>query len=135
MLFLFARFGEDLGLKSEKCLSPQKGTKRVKAVLAQISSSLFSYLQALPLPSPQVLTSPIFQEALIIPVSFPDVKGALTPTVTAAFIDTVSALWQVKKSTLTHKAFSINNRCRAGFLPFDIISQTDAFHFTNIPRK
>jgi hypothetical protein len=61
--------------------------------------------------------------ALVIPVSFPDVKGALTPTVTTAFIDAVSTLGQVKKPTLTHKTFAINNRCRAGFLPFYVISK------------
>ncbi|MCJ7632506.1 hypothetical protein MUP77_08970 [Candidatus Bathyarchaeota archaeon] len=82
------------------------------------------------------LTSHTFPaEALVIPVSFPDVIGALTPTVTAAFIDAGSALWQVKKSTLTHKTFAINNRCRAGFLPFDIMSLTNPFHFTNISRS
>jgi hypothetical protein len=61
---------------------------------------------------------------LVIPVSFPDVKGALTPTVTTAFIEAVSTLGQVKNPTLTHKTFAINNRCRAGFLPFYVISKT-----------
>ena len=59
----------------------------------------------------------------VISFSFPDVKGALPPTVTTAFINAVSTLWQVKKTTLTHKTFAINNRCRAGFLPFYVISK------------
>ena len=66
--------------------------------------------------------------ALVIPVSFPDVKGALTPTVTTAFIDAVSTLGQVKKPTLTHKTFAINNRCRAEFLFFYAISKTVCAH-------
>ena len=48
-------------------------------------------------------TSRTFRGALIIPVSFPDVKGALTPTVTAAFVDAAPTLWRVKISALTHK--------------------------------
>jgi hypothetical protein len=48
----------------------------------------------------------------------------LTPTVTTALIDAVSTFGQVKKPTLTHKTFAINNRCIAGFLPFYVISKT-----------
>ena len=42
-------------------------------------------------------------QALVIPVSFPDVKRALTPTVTAAFVDAAAALGRVKISSFTHK--------------------------------
>jgi len=60
-------------------------------------------------------TSQTIQGALIISVSFPDIKRALTPTVTAAFVDAVSALWQIKKPTLTHKTFTINNNAGLDF--------------------
>jgi hypothetical protein len=66
------------------------------------------------------------QGALIIPVSFPDVIGTLTPTVTAAFVDAASTLWQVKNPTLTHKTFAMNNKCKAGFLPSGIITKDNA---------
>jgi hypothetical protein len=78
--------------------------------------------------------------ALVIPGSFPDIKRALPPTVTTALIDTVSALGQVKKPTLTHKTFAVNNRCKAGFLPFYAISKTICAHsklleFSNTQQK
>ncbi len=73
------------------------------------------------------------KKQLVISVSFPDVEGALTPTVTAAFIDAVCALWQVKESALTHKTFAINNKCIAGFLPSYYIPHL--FHFTNIQKE
>jgi hypothetical protein len=57
----------------------------------------------------------IFQEALVIPISFPDVKGTLIPTVTAAFIDAVSTLWQLKIHTLTHKTFALIIDASPGF--------------------
>jgi hypothetical protein len=63
-----------------------------------------------------------FHETSLIPVSFPDVKGTLAPTVTAGFVDAVPTLWQVKISALTHKTFSTDNRFRAGFLPFYTIT-------------
>jgi hypothetical protein len=75
---------------------------------------------------PSVFTSQTFKGALIIPVSFPDVIGTLTPTVTAAFVDAVSTLWRVKNPTLTHKLFSINNKYKHGFLPSGIITQNNA---------
>jgi len=71
-------------------------------------------------------------EALVISVSFPDVIGALAPAVTVALVNTVSTLRIAERFTLTHKTFAINNRGKAGFLPFDIMSQTNSFHFTNI---
>jgi hypothetical protein len=78
--------------------------------------------------------SQTFREELVIPVSFSDVKGTLTPTVTTAFIDAVCTLGQIKKPALTHKTSAINNICRGGFLPFVIMSQPNSFHFTNSPR-
>jgi hypothetical protein len=33
------------------------------------------------------------QESPIISVFFPDVQGALTPTVTATFVDATAAIW------------------------------------------
>jgi len=44
-----------------------------------------------------------FQEALIIPVSFPDVIWTLAPTVTVAFVNAVSTLGIAERFTLTHK--------------------------------
>lgn len=44
-----------------------------------------------------------FQEILTIPVSFPDVVGTFTPTVTVALINTVSAVRIAKNSALTHE--------------------------------
>jgi hypothetical protein len=69
-------------------------------------------------------TSQTFQEALIVPVSFPDIIGALTPTVRTTLVHAIPAFRIAEISRLTHKAVSINNRCRAGFLPFYITSQT-----------
>jgi hypothetical protein len=66
---------------------------------------------------------------LLIFLSSPDVVGALIPTVAVTLVNAVSTLRIAKSPTLTHKAFAINNRCRVGFLPFDTISQTNAFHF------
>ena len=51
-------------------------------------------------------TSQAFQEALVEPVSFPDVKGALPPTVAATFVDAATAIWRVKIPALAHKTFS-----------------------------
>lgn len=65
-----------------------------------------------------VSISQTIQGALVLSVSFPDVVWTLAPTVTAAFVNAVSALGQVKKPTLTHKTFSINNMHKAGFLSF-----------------
>jgi hypothetical protein len=48
----------------------------------------------------------------------------MTPTIATALVNAVSALWQVKKPTFTHKTFALDDRCRAGFLPFYIMSQT-----------
>jgi hypothetical protein len=42
-------------------------------------------------------------EASVVSVSFPNVEGALPPAVAAAFVDAVSALWQIKKSAFAHK--------------------------------
>ena len=77
----------------------------------------------------QFLTSRTSRGALIIPISFPDVKGALPPTITAAFVDAAPTLWRVKISALTHKTFSTDNRCRAGFLSFYYKSQTSSLSF------
>jgi len=44
-----------------------------------------------------------FQEKLTIPVSFPDIVGTFTPTVTIALVNTVSAFRIAKNSALTHK--------------------------------
>ena len=77
----------------------------------------------------QFFASRTSRGALIFPVSFPDVKGALTPTVTAAFVDAAPTLWRVKISALTHKTFSIDYRCRGGFLPFYYKSQTSSLSF------
>ena len=54
-------------------------------------------------------TNILIEEALVLLVFFPDVIGALIPTVTAAFVDAFSALRQIKKPALTHKSFAINN--------------------------
>jgi len=70
---------------------------------------------------------------LVIPVSFPDVKGTLPPAITAAFVNAAPTIWRIKISTLTHKTFSTDNRCNAGFLPSYILLQTMLFHFTNNP--
>jgi hypothetical protein len=40
----------------------------------------------------------------------------LTPTKTASLIDAASTILGIKKSVFTHKNFSIDNICRAGFL-------------------
>jgi len=55
------------------------------------------------------------QRALIVPISFPDVIWTLTPTVTAALVNAVSALRIAEKPTLTHKTFSINNNAELHF--------------------
>jgi hypothetical protein len=47
----------------------------------------------------------------------------LTPTVTAALVNAVSTLWQIKKPALTHKLFSINNNNKLGFLLFHTMTQ------------
>jgi hypothetical protein len=52
--------------------------------------------------------SETFQEGLVVSISFPDVKGALTPTVAAAFIDAVSALRKAEKSASNHKSIAIS---------------------------
>jgi hypothetical protein len=54
-----------------------------------------------------ILTSQKFQGALSLPVSFPNVIRTLTPTVTAALVNALSALRQIKKPKLTHEAFAI----------------------------
>ena len=48
------------------------------------------------------------QETLVIPISLPNIKRALTPTVIAPFIDRAPTIWRIKIYTLTHKTFSIN---------------------------
>jgi hypothetical protein len=60
---------------------------------------------------------------LLESVSFPDIKRALTPTVTAALVDAVSAFWRIKNPTLTHKPFSINDKSRLGFQPFHTVTE------------
>jgi hypothetical protein len=39
----------------------------------------------------------------LVSVSLPNVKGALPPTVTAAFVDAASTFWQIEKSSFTQK--------------------------------
>jgi hypothetical protein len=51
-------------------------------------------------------TSQTFQEPLVIPISFPDVIGALAPTVTVALVNTVSTLRIAERFTLTHKEYA-----------------------------
>jgi hypothetical protein len=58
----------------------------------------------------------------------------LTPTVTAAFVDAVSAIWRIKKPTLTHKTFSTNNNAELHFCLL-VSWHRIIFLFTNIPRK
>jgi hypothetical protein len=60
-------------------------------------------------------TSQTFQEPLVILISFPDVIGALAPTVTVALVNTVSTLRIAERSTLTHKAFSIITDAKLDF--------------------
>jgi hypothetical protein len=77
---------------------------------------------------------------LLKSVSFPDIKRALIPAVAAAFVNAVSALGQVKKPTLAHKSFSINNIRRAGFLSFCYITvcqviASETFHSANGKNK
>ena len=50
-------------------------------------ASKLGYIEWIPF-----FASRTFREALIVSVSFPDVKGALPPTVTAAFVDAASTL-------------------------------------------
>jgi hypothetical protein len=50
-----------------------------------------------------------FQEELVVLFSFPDVKGALTPTVTVALVYAAPTIWRIKISTLTHKNLTHNN--------------------------
>ena len=47
------------------------------------------------------------KEELIISVSFPDVKGALTPTVRTALVHAIGAFRIAKITSFTHKTFSI----------------------------
>jgi len=68
-------------------------------------------------------------EALVIPVSFPHVKGTLPPTIGTTLVHTVPTFRIAKKTALTHKTFSTDNRCRAGFLPFYFKSQTRSLSF------
>ena len=75
-----------------------------------------------------------FQKALVIPISFPDVIGTLPPTVRTTLVNAIPAFRIAEKSTLTHETFAIDNRCRAGFLPFYIMSQINPSHFANIPK-
>jgi hypothetical protein len=48
----------------------------------------------------------------------------LTPTVTATLVNAIPAFRIAKNPTLTHKPFSINNKCKAGFLPFGIMAHS-----------
>ena len=82
------------------------------------------------------LASRTFREALIVSVSFPDVKGTLPPTIGATLVHAIPALRIAKKHTLTHKTFSTDNRCRAAFLPFYFKSKTISlsFYFKKIYR-
>ncbi len=44
----------------------------------------------------KILPFPLYKQlkiALILSVSFPDVKGALPPTVTAGFVDAARTIW------------------------------------------
>jgi len=86
----------------------------------RISSSLFSFTCK---PTPSQSSFHKHDKEELIPVSFPDVKGTLTPTVTAAFVDAAPTIWRIKISTFTHKTFSKDNRCNAGFLSSYILSQ------------
>jgi hypothetical protein len=60
-------------------------------------------------------------EILVIPVSFPHVKGTLPPTIGTTLVHAIPTLRIAKKTTLTHKTFSTDKRRRAGFLSFGII--------------
>jgi len=68
----------------------------------------------------KVILATLFRQTiwrlLVVAVPFPDVVRALSPTVTAALVNAVSALGQVKKPTLAHKSFSINDIYMVGFL-------------------
>ena len=75
-------------------------------------------------------TSRTFQEALIIPISFPDIIRALTPTVTVALVDAASTFWQVKKPTLTHDAFAINKYVQR--LDFSLLIAFRLFQSTHL---
>jgi hypothetical protein len=59
----------------------------------------------------------------------------LTPTVTATFVDTVSALRVTERFTLTHKTFSINNKYKPGFLLFHTMTRNNSSSFAKIPRS
>jgi hypothetical protein len=61
------------------------------------------------------LTSQTFQEALIVPVSFPDVVGTLTPTVRTTLVHAIPAFRIAEISRLTHKAFSIITDAKLDF--------------------
>ncbi len=50
-------------------------------------------------------TSQTFQEELVIPVSFPDVNGALAPTIRTALVNAISAFRIAEITSFTHKAF------------------------------
>jgi hypothetical protein len=56
------------------------------------------------------IRKPFFGTHCLFSFSFPDVIGALAPTVAAALVDAVSALWQVEDSALTHKPFAIKQQ-------------------------
>jgi hypothetical protein len=81
-------------------------------------------------------TSQTFQEPLVIPVSFPDVIGALAPTVTVALVNTVSTLRIAERFTLTHKAFSIITDAKLDFCLSILRHKPVLSNFTsNIPRS
>ena len=69
-------------------------------------------------------TSNILKVSVVL-FSLPDVKGALPPTVTVAFVYAAPTIQGIKIPTLTHKNFSKDDRCRAQFLPFYL--STDLF--------
>jgi hypothetical protein len=48
------------------------------------------------------------EEELTILFSFPNVKGALIPTVIAAFVHAASTIGRIKIPTITHAKFSSN---------------------------
>ncbi len=58
----------------------------------------------------------------LVPILFPDVIRALSPTIAAALVDTVGAFWQVKRPAFTHKPSATSNMRGEGFLFFHSIT-------------
>jgi hypothetical protein len=66
--------------------------------------------------------------ASVILVSFPDVVGALSPAVAAAFVDAVSAFWKIEKSPFAHKNLDMNRMAEDFSLSREDVVSVLLFH-------